>query len=446
MPKRVSNFPGREDKEENKESDVEFEDDFEDEYEEENLVESEKSDEELETEETKAAYRPGVDALAEDEELVPAAGAYKFLHRLRVDWPCLTFDLLDGPTTNSRSPMEIAVVAGTQAERSHQNKLYLMQWSFEGSPESEEEEPDSEDEDEEQGHMEFRQIPHTEGCVNKVRAMPQMPSIVASWSEIGKVHIWNFADQISSLQGGSTVPRGDSGKPIFSTTQQHHTSEGYGLAWNSLSPGQLLSADLSGSLNLWMPTPGAGGELGSVFSDQRPVMDVAWKLQGQGAGSVFAVGMSDGEVQFCDSRNLSERTSENLHTSDVNCLAWNPLVPELLLTGADDGSFKVWDARKRKNCLAHFHWHKEPVTSLAWHPQDETLLIVASADDTVSLWDMAVEADEDQQGGDQDLPAQLLFLHQGQQQLKETQWVRKYPNVIATTAGDGFNCFRTCNL
>jgi ribosome assembly protein RRB1 len=30
---------------------------------------------------------------------------------------------------------------------------------------------------------------------------------------------------------------------------------------------------------------------------------------------------------------------------DVNVISWNALVPHLIASGADDGSFRVWDLR-----------------------------------------------------------------------------------------------------
>jgi len=98
--------------------------------------------------------------------------------------------------------------------------------------------------------------------------------------------------------------------------------------------------------------------------------------------------------------------------------------------------------------VAMFKHHTAPITSVEWHHTDSTVFAASGADDQVTLWDLAVERDTDTVTGsdDVDVPPQLLFIHQGQQDVKELHWHRQLPGVIISTAHSGFNVFRTISV
>ena len=71
------------------------------------------------------------------------------------------------------------------------------------------------------------------------------------------------------------------------------------------------------------------------------------------------------------------------------------------------------------------------------------------------MWDLALERDPEEEAAlapegnaqlQEELPAQLLFVHAGQSNIKEGHWHKQIPGMIATTAADGFNVFRPSNL
>lgn len=109
--------------------------------------------------------------------------------------------------------------------------------------------------------------------------------------------------------------------------------------------------------------------------------------------------------------------------------------------------------------MADFSWHKAPITSVEWHTSDNSVFAASGADDQVTLWDLSVEQDEDEapivqqaditngsNGSDPQVPPQLLFVHQGQKDVKEVHWHPQIPGMLLTTASDSFNAFKTISV
>lgn len=133
------------------------------------------------------------------------------------------------------------------------------------------------------------------------------------------------------------------------------------------------------------------------------------------------------------------------HKKDVNVLDWNMSASHLLATGSDDCTVKIWDLRMLKQFqknifdeLICFSWHEQPITSIAFQPNEESVIAVASEDNRISVWDLAVENEKD----DKDVPNELMFVHQGQEEIKELRYHPVYYEMIVSTAANGLNAFK----
>lgn len=426
-------------------------------------VEEEAAEEGVE-QQPRRIWRPGIDEIQEGEQLDVEPGTYDMLHRAQVEWACLSFDILRDDLGAQRTtyPMTAYVVAGTQAKEAADNRVYMMKWSRlyktikdgrEDDDEDDDDESDEESEDEHEAVLESKGAAHP-GAVNRVRSMPQACHIVATWAETGKVLMWNLQSHRKALdRAGEKVVSNP--KPIH--TCEAHQGEGFAMDFSPHDTGRFLSGGNDGAIFLWEPVQGGWkvGDDSPFKGHSSSVEDVQWKRHGAGSQSVFASCSVDCSVRVWDTREKNRKKSAvhvpKAHSSDVNVLSWSPCVGELLVTGSDDGGFKIWDTRNvGAGPMANFLWHKKPITSVDWHPTDETVLAVASEDNSVSLWDMAVEDDrvggEEEVPGESHFPAQLLFLHMGQTDPKELRWHPQLPSVCICTAANGFNIFKTCNI
>jgi len=83
----------------------------------------------------------------------------------------------------------------------------------------------------------------------------------------------------------------------------------------------------------------------------------------------------------------------------------------------------------------------QAITSLQCEPSEDSVLVVASADNKLTIWDFSVEVD-DAPPQEDDIPRQLMFLHQGHNNIKDLRFHQVYREMIVTTAEDSYNIFR----
>lgn len=326
---------------------------------------------------------------------------------------------------------------------------------------SDDDEDDEEEGDSKKPTMECALIKH-QGCINRIRTTRfQDVALAASWSELGRVNIWNINEQLQALNDAEILRnyerdvRGDHVKPAY--TFNGHQQEGYGIDWSPIAPGVLATGDCRRDIHIWQPVEG-----GIWKVDQRPLIghvdsveDLQWSPN---EASVLASCSVDQSIRVWDCRAAPSKacmlTCENAHQSDINVISWNRNEP-MIASGGDDGFLHIWDLRQfqTKTPIASFKHHTDHVTTVEWHPTDSTVLASGGADNQIAIWDLAVEKDVDAtvtESSNEDevnnLPPQLLFIHQGQTDIKELHWHPQLPGVIMSTAHSGFNVFKTISV
>ncbi len=399
--------------------------------------------------------------IAPGEQLDYDSTAYDMLHRLHFENSSLSFGIVKDDLGESRTkyPMTAYLVAGTQADRASRNKLVCCKLSklarTRHDEDSASDDSDSGSDVDEDPIVETQTVQHS-GTVNRLKLMPQAAHICASWSENAKVYVHDLSAPLKTLRApGSAGARGgeEQSGPLFSYSG--HKDEGYAIDWSPVAEGSLATGDCAASIRVFKPASGGSewvAEPTFYTSHSASVEDIAWS---PAEPSVFMSCGCDSTTRVWDVRRKSgsAMTVDEGHGTDVNVMSWNKLVNYLVVTGADDGSFRVWDLRSFQsgNPVAMFHWHKAAITSIEWSPHDSSSIGVSGADDQLTLWDLALEDDPDAdaavKGRDDlaDLPPQLYFVHQGQSEIKELHWHAQLPGVICSTAADSFHIFKPAN-
>ncbi|CAL8290393.1 unnamed protein product [Merluccius merluccius] len=425
--------------------------------------ESEMGEEGMEGEEESKVYVPGLQPLQPGEELEMDRSAYRMYHECQTGSPCLSFDVLKDGDGEARDqyPLSMLLCAGTQANTALSNRLLIMRMhNLHGTEkeegESSDEESDDEEEDEDKKpQMELAIMSHY-GGVNRVKVtqLAERP-LAAVWSDKGQVEIFDLKASLEAVHNSAAmaefIKNQKEAKPLFSFSG--HMTEGFAIDWSPKVPGRLVTGDCKKNIHVWEPKEGGT----SWTVDQRPfsshsksVEDLQWSPT---EATVFASCSVDQSIRIWDTRappNSMLSTNE-AHSSDVNVISWNRSEP-FLLSGGDDGLLKVWDLRQFQASsgrpVANFKQHSAPITSVEWNPIDSSVFAAAGADDVVSQWDLSVESSDvgARADGLKDLPPQLLFLHQGQSEVKEIHWHPQLPGVMISTALSGFNLFRTISV
>ena len=426
--------------------------------------------------------------LKEGEILDYDNDAYEMLHRSKVEWPCLSVDFLlkensslstlkDFYLPNDKRKMEhdkypysAYIISGSQTNEKD-GYFYFMKWynmrktKYDDDPDKGEDNENEEEEDEEKINpfMKYEKI-KVNGNINRVKSMKNS-SICALWNDSPSVDIIDCEelfnnieyqeeirveneDNIDNYKNKNKKKKKDlKYKKIFKKSLPQKL-EGFAIDWNNITPFVLAVGGYDKKVSIYKPKDANISDIilsGDLSGHTDSVEDIQWSPNEE---NVLASCGIDRSIRFWDVRQDSKnppKIIKDAHSSDVNVISWNTVRNHLFASGGDDNTFKVWDLRfLNEPPITEIKWHTGPINSIMWDPFDESQLAVCSEDNRLSIWDFSVEPDEKKlfDNYNNEIPQQLVFLHQGQINLKDVKFHPVFKNMLISSAENGLNLFR----
>ena len=424
--------------------------------------------------------------LKEGEVLDFDNDAYEMLHRSKVEWPCLSVDFLlkensslssvkDFYLSNDKRkmvedkyPYTTYIISGSQTDEKN-GYFYFMKWynmkktKYDDDPDKGEEDDEEEDEDKINPFMKYEKI-KVNGNINRVKSMKNS-SICALWNDSPSVDIIDCEELFNNIEYQEEIRveddeniKNDSKnkkkkkdikyKKIFKKSLPQKF-EGFALDWNNINPFVLAVGGYDKKVSIYKPKDDNISDIilyGNYLSGHTDsVEDIQWSPNEE---NVLASCGIDRTIRFWDVRQDTKnppKIIKDAHTSDVNVISWNSIRNHLFASGGDDNIFKVWDLRYLTDPpITEIKWHTGPINSIMWDPFDESQLAVCSEDNRLSIWDFSVEPDQKKlfDNYNNEIPQQLVFLHQGQINLKDVKFHPVFKNMVISSAENGLNLFR----
>ena len=284
------------------------------------------------------------------------------------------------------------------------------------------------------GRVEIVQKINHDGEVNRVRYMPQKTHVVATKTVTADVCIFD-------LTAHPSMPTSD-GPAEPDLILRGHEKEGYGLSWNPIESGLLLSGSDDHKICMWDLNAHTKGDKvldrTKVYTAHTNVVeDVAWHLFHP---SFFGSVGDDRKLCIWDTRSCKPDAPTHeiqAHQAEINCLAFNPYSENLFATGSADKTVALWDIRNPSVKLHSFVGHEDEIFHIQWSPFNETVFASCGGDRRVCVWDASRIGQEQSADDAEDGPPELLFVHGGHTaKPSDMSWNPNDPWVMASVAED----------
>lgn len=315
---------------------------------------------------------------------------YEFVSETALTWPSLTVQWLPLHTTDDVINARLLLGTHTSGEDQNYLKLASTKLPIEGSS-------SVTDKPKVSSIIKISKKFATSHEINRARYMPHDENIVATINGDGESNLFN-------LESGDALG-------LF----RAHSENGYGLSWNPLTKGLLLTGSDDHTV-VTTDTNKISNNSGLVqrFQDHRDVVnDVKWH---NFDANIFASVSDDCRALLYDLRTSQSPVSEfcNKELNGINSLAFSPFSRNLLAVGNLNSNITLLDLRKLSGTALHtMMGHGDAITSMEFSPHKDGILASGSQDRRVIIWDLSKIGEEQAQEDAEDGSPEIYMMHAG---------------------------------
>ena len=286
------------------------------------------------------------------KDTVPRNYSYMLTRRTRN--PALAVDWLPDKTVDREGAAELSLLVGEG--NAEEKRLVVTRWKLTDGENIEIDEMDE---------IWKVVIPSD---INRVRHMPQMPSIAA-------------------LQCAHSLLIYTLRSPVPSLTLEGQTLQGFGLDWNPMLLGTLVSGGYDKGIRLWdvQMATALNRTVNPVklWAIPSGIEDIIWS---QHTSTLCIASTSTGQMVQIDTRATTPVLSTPVHSGPCYSLSFNHLQPSLIATAGADQLIAIWDLRMTGVRLGVFKGHNAEVVVVKWAPFSEKMLASGGKDRVVKVW------------------------------------------------------------
>ena len=293
------------------------------------------------------------------------------------------------------------------------------------------------------------------GEVNRIRALPSAPHLIATHTDSPTVYVWNtltqphrtenmtFDDGKGSSSGGASGANGPAntgGKkknagwsepckcsvPDFELIGHSSPAE---YALDTKGADRVLSGGSDEKVLLWSLQDSSTGTsriepLCKFEGHTATVEDCSFKPL-EGSGDLCCSVGQDRTLFLWDTRTgkYSEKR-QNIHSADANCCAWS--TKDYILTGGSDSVVNVFDIRKLDTPVTSIT-QKASVINVRWSPDDSNVFVTTDEDANLTIYKLDQATKK----------ANTIFQHMGHRtSVVDVQFNPVQPWVLASVSDD----------